>query len=239
MMSRVGRDGAQTNRRVLDAVGRIVAERGVEGIRIREIAAEAGLSPGSVLYHYPDHSQLLYAVHVDTVRRYLDGRAMAAATGAVGAGTGASAGAGVGAGTRAGAEANLGAGAGTDAAQRLIAVLRAGVPPWANEHVIRLLYGLHDLARRSQQHADLLTELWRDELALYAEIVRAGVGEGLFMLTGPVDEVAAGLLALEDGLALHRISGNSELSSDRAIAIFAGIAAVQLNCPRITAYAAS
>ena len=65
----MGRDGAQTSRRVLDAVGRIVAARGLEGIRIREIAAEAELSPGSVLYHFPDHSQLLYAVHVDTVRR--------------------------------------------------------------------------------------------------------------------------------------------------------------------------
>lgn len=222
MMSRVGRDGAQTNRRVLDAVGRIVAERGVEGIRIREIAAEAGLSPGSVLYHFPDNSQLLYAVHVDTVRRYLDGRATAA-----------------GAGAGDGGDDDAGAEAGADAAQRLIAVLRAGVPPWANEHIIRLLYGLHDLARRSQEHADLLTELWRDELALYVEIIQAGVAEGLFTLTGPVDDVAAGLLALEDGLALHRISGNAELSSDRAIAVFAGIAAVQLNCPRIAEYAAT
>ncbi|MFT4164559.1 MAG: TetR family transcriptional regulator C-terminal domain-containing protein [Microlunatus sp.] len=216
----MGRDGAQTNRRVLDAVGRIVAERGVEGIRIREIAAEAGLSPGSVLYHYPDNSRLLYAVHVDTVRRYLDGRAAAAAaTGDAGAGGGGE--------------------AGVDAAQRLIAVLRAGVPPWANEHIIRLLYGLHDLARRSQEHAELLTELWRDELALYVEIIQAGVAEGLFTVTGPVEDAAAGLLALEDGLALHRISGNTELSGDRAIAIFAGIAAVQLDCPRIAEYASA
>ena len=264
----MGRDGAQTSRRVLDAVGRIVAERGLEGIRIREIAAEAGLSPGSVLYHYPDHSQLLYAVHVDTVRRYLDGRAAAAGhagvdSGAdVRAGAGVEARAGVGVEARAGAGVEAGAGvgveaggetgaagaevaagaggeAGIDAAQRLMAMLRAGVPPWANEHVIRLLYGLHDLARRSQEHADLLTELWRDELALYVELIRAGVAEGIFTPAGPLNEVAAGLLALEDGLALHRISNNTELSSDRAITTFAGIAAVLLNCPRILKYAAA
>ena len=208
----MGRDGAQTSRRVLDAVGRIVAARGLEGIRIREIAAEAELSPGSVLYHFPDHSQLLYAVHVDTVRRYVEGRAAAAAV------------------TDANADA--------DAAQRLIAVMRAGVPPWANEHVIRLLYGLHDLARRSQEHADLLTELWRDEQALYVEIIRAGMADGIFAVDGTPEEVAAGLLALEDGLVLHRISNNSEISSDRAVAVFAGIAAEQLGCPRLAGYAA-
>ncbi|BAK34833.1 putative TetR family transcriptional regulator [Microlunatus phosphovorus NM-1] len=206
----MGRDGAQTSRRVLDAVGRIVAARGLEGIRIREIAAEAELSPGSVLYHFPDHSQLLYAVHVDTVRRYVEGRAAAAAV----------------------------TDATTDAAQRLLAVMRAGVPPWANEHVIRLLYGLHDLARRSQEHADLLTELWRDEQALYVEIIRAGMADGIFAVDGTPEEVAAGLLALEDGLVLHRISNNSEISSDRAVAVFAGIAAEQLSCPRLAEYAA-
>lgn len=207
----MGRDGAQTSRRVLDAVGRIVATRGLEGIRIREIAVEAELSPGSVLYHFPDHSQLLYAVHVDTVRRYLEGRAAAAAA------TDATA----------------------DAAQRLLAVMRAGVPPWANEHVIRLLYGLHDLARRSQEHADLLTELWRDEQALYVEIIRAGVQDGLFAVRESPEDVAAGLLALEDGLVLHRISNNAEISSDRAVAVFAGIAAEQLGCPRLAEYAAT
>ncbi len=208
----MGRDGAQTSRRVLDAVGPLVAARGLEGIRIRESAAEAELSPGAVLYHFPDHSQLLYAVHVDTVRRYVEGRAAAAAV------------------TDADADA--------DAAQRLIAVMRAGVPPWANEHVIRLLYGLHDLARRSQEHADLLTELWRDEQALYVEIIRAGMADGIFAVDGTPEEVAAGLLALEDGLVLHRISNNSEISSDRAVAVFAGIAAEQLGCPRLAGYAA-
>lgn len=183
--------------------------RGLEGIRIREIAAEANLSPGSVLYHFPDHSQLLYAVHVDTVHRYLEGRDAAAAV----------------------TDANA------DAAQRLIAVMRAGVPPWANEHVIRLLYGMHDLARRSQEHADLLTGLWRDERALYVEIIRAGVADGLFAVDGAPEEVAAGLLALEDGLVLHRISNNAEITSDRAVAVFAGIAAEQLHCPRIVEYA--
>lgn len=188
---------------MLDAVGRIVTASGIEGIRVREIAAEAGLSPGAVLYHFPVHGELLYAVHVDTVRRYVEGRTAAAET------------------------------PGADPVQRLLAVLCAGVPPCANEHVIRLLYEMHGLARRSDRHAELLTELWRDERSLYADVIRTGVEAGVFETAGAPEEVAAGLLALEDGLVLHLVSHNRELGSDRVVAIYAGIAAQQLNCPRI------
>lgn len=203
----MGRDGSSSRRNVLEAAGRIVADRGLEGIRIREIAAEAELSPGAVLYHFPDHSELLYAVHVDTVRRYVEGRVGAAATEAVGGPA--------------------------DPIERLLAVLRAGVPPWANEHVIRLLYEMHGLARRSPRHAELLTRLWQDEQALYADIIADGLRQGVFAVDGSVADVAAGLLALEDGLVLHRISNNHEMPSDRVVAIFAGVAAEQLNCPGI------
>lgn len=188
---------------MLDAVGRIVTASGIEGIRVREIAAEAGLSPGAVLYHFPVHGDLLYAVHADTVRRYVEGRTAAADI------------------------------PGADPIRRLLAVLCAGVPPWANEHVIRLLYEMHGLARRSDRHALLLTELWRDEQRLYAEVIRSGVEAGVFELTGAPEQVAAGLLALEDGLVLHLVSHNQELASERVIALYAGLAAQQLNCPGI------
>ncbi len=202
----MGRDGSSSRRNVLEAAGRIVADRGLEGIRIREIAAEAELSPGAVLYHFPDHSELLYAVHVDTVRRYVEGR-VGAASGPV------------------------------DPIERLLAVLRAGLPPWANEHVIRLLYEMHGLARRSPRHADLLTELWQDEQTLYADIIADGVAQGVFAVDATVADVAAGLLALEDGLVLHRISNNRRMPSDRVVAVFAGVAAERLHCARIVSAA--
>lgn len=205
--SLMGRDGSSTRRNVLDAVGRIVTARGIEGIRIREIAAEAELSPGAVLYHFPDHAELLHAVHADTVRRYVEGRIGAARA------------------------------PDSDPVGRLLAVLRAGVPPWANEHVIRLLYEMHGLARRSPRHADLLTELWQDEQTLYADIIADGVAQGVFAVDATVADVAAGLLALEDGLVLHRISNNTQMPSERVVAVFARVAAEQLRCPGIVAAA--
>ena len=188
---------------MLDAVGRIVAQRGIEGIRVRQIAALADLSPGAVLYHFPNNSDLLFAVHEDTVRRYVTGRTEAA-------------------------------GSSERPVERLLSVMRAGVPPWANEHVIRLLYEMHGLARRSAPHAELLSELWRQEHALYVEIVDDGVSAGVFNPREPVADLATHLLALEDGLVLHLVGHNSALDSQLVLDKLAGFAALQLDCAAVS-----
>lgn len=193
---------------MVEAVGRIVVEQGLEGIRIRQIAAEAGLSTGAVLYHFPKQDDLLFAVHQDVVQQYLSGR-----QGAISA------------------EA--------DAATQLLDVMTAGVPPWADEKVIRLLYALHGLALRSTPHSELLSELWASEHALYADIVRTGVRHGLYSLAQEPEDVATQLLALEDGLALHYTSRNSLFSPSYILNSFASAAAAILGCPMLVDYAAS
>jgi AcrR family transcriptional regulator len=65
---------------ILDAAGRAIARRGYGGVRIKDVADEAGLSPQSVLYYYPDVSELLVeAIHYATMR-YVEGRRQAADT---------------------------------------------------------------------------------------------------------------------------------------------------------------
>lgn len=191
---------------MLDAVGRIVAQRGIEGIRVRQIAAEAELSPGAVLYHFPKNSDLLMAVHDDTVRRYIEARTIAAESS-------------------------------DEPAERLLAVMRAGIPPWANEHTIRLLYEMHGLARRSKTHAELLSDLWLKEHALYVDIINTGVGRGIFQPFEPVEGLASHLLALEDGLVLHLIGHNDAFSSQSVIERLAGFAALALDHPNIAVMA--
>ncbi|WP_405480212.1 TetR/AcrR family transcriptional regulator [Streptomyces sp. NBC_00009] len=86
MGNKPGRPKNQTARReaLVDAAGRAIAERGLEGLRIKDIAAEAGMSAGSVLYYYPEMGELVLEVHRGAVERYLTAR-QGAVDGATGA----------------------------------------------------------------------------------------------------------------------------------------------------------
>ncbi|MFJ9178113.1 TetR/AcrR family transcriptional regulator [Streptomyces sp. NPDC102360] len=75
-MGKPGRPKNQTARRsaLVDAAGRAITERGLEGLRIKDIAAEAGMSAGSVLYYYPELDELVLEVHRGAVERFLAAR---------------------------------------------------------------------------------------------------------------------------------------------------------------------
>lgn len=197
-----------SRRNLVQATGRVIIDKGLQGIRVREIAAHAGMSPGSVLYHYPQHEDLMLAVHQFAVDEYVEFRE-SAQSGVV------------------------------DPIVRLTRVVEAGVPPYAPQTTIRLLYEMHGLARQSEAHARLLTSLWHREHALYTEILGAGVDSGDFDSRLPVADTAAALLALEDGLALHVVSSNEALDADRAIELFLRHAADHLRCPRLAQWSPS
>ncbi|RFS82714.1 TetR family transcriptional regulator [Actinomadura spongiicola] len=52
------------------AARRAVLDRGVLDLRLRDVAAEAGLSPGSVLYYFPTLTDLLREVQREAVDRF-------------------------------------------------------------------------------------------------------------------------------------------------------------------------
>jgi AcrR family transcriptional regulator len=160
------------------------------------------MSPGLVLYHYPEHVDLMLAVHEEVVGQYFDIR-KAAQEGV------------------------------DDPKERLTRVIMAGVPPYAPDETVRLLYEMHGLARQSPRHAQLMSDLWKREVELYTEIIDSGVSTGDFTFDMTTADVAAILLGLEDGLALHLTSNNSELSAATAVSLFLGVAAVQLGCPTL------
>jgi len=55
----------------------VLLERGAVGLRVKDVAQRAGLSPSSVLYYYPDLDDLLLDVSRDAMKRYAERRAEA------------------------------------------------------------------------------------------------------------------------------------------------------------------
>ncbi|MEV6343083.1 TetR/AcrR family transcriptional regulator [Actinoplanes sp. NPDC051851] len=55
---------------IVAAAQRAIVARGLAGLRIKDVAQEAGLSPGAVSYYYRDFEDLLADVHQDAVDRF-------------------------------------------------------------------------------------------------------------------------------------------------------------------------
>jgi DNA-binding transcriptional regulator YbjK len=56
------------------AASQAIVDTGVAGLRIRDVAAQAGLSAGLVTYYYPSLDELVLDVHADAVRRFYSAR---------------------------------------------------------------------------------------------------------------------------------------------------------------------
>jgi len=76
----MGRPKEQRRRRreLVAAAGRAIVARGMAGLRVRDVAQEAGLSAGLVSYYYRDLDDLVLEVHQDAVDRFYWTRARAA-----------------------------------------------------------------------------------------------------------------------------------------------------------------
>lgn len=66
----VGDRSTLSQEKLLAAVRQVISEHGIEGIRVRRVAAAAGVSPPLVLYHYPDQATMMLRVHQDLVSDY-------------------------------------------------------------------------------------------------------------------------------------------------------------------------
>ena len=66
----------QTSRReqLARASRHVLLERGAVGVRVKDIAARAGIAPSSVLYYYPRLDDLIMEVSRDAIDRYTERR---------------------------------------------------------------------------------------------------------------------------------------------------------------------
>ena len=63
----VGADGAATRQRIMLTAMKHVAERGYARATLKDIAAEAGITAGTVFYYFPTKSELVTSAYVEIV----------------------------------------------------------------------------------------------------------------------------------------------------------------------------
>jgi len=68
------KDQAARRRQLTQAARRAIAARGVEGVRVKDVAAEAGLSSQAVLYYYPALDDLIEEAIQRALERFAERR---------------------------------------------------------------------------------------------------------------------------------------------------------------------
>src|SRR6187397_775817 len=71
------KDQAGRRAQLASAARQVLLERGAVGVRVKDIAEQAGLAPSSVLYYYPNLDDLLLDVSRSAMERYAERRAEA------------------------------------------------------------------------------------------------------------------------------------------------------------------
>lgn len=90
---------------------------------------------------------------------------------------------------------------------KLAQVIRSGIPVSSEDIDFQVLNELHTQAYRDPFHAQLMAEMYRLEVSLYAAVLAEGVETGDFTMALPVETAASNLVALEDAYGLHFMGG--------------------------------
>jgi AcrR family transcriptional regulator len=103
-----------------------------------------------------------------------------------------------------------------DPVAQLRLAVRLGVPTGPDDDESRLLYELDALTGTSPAFASLTTSYFDRQASLYESILAAGVATGRFEPAAPIDVVARGIVALEDGLGLQVVIGHPSIDNAEA-----------------------
>jgi AcrR family transcriptional regulator len=186
---------------ILDAAARVITERGLAETRISDIAEQAGVSPGLILYYFDSKDRLLaealtFANDQFYLRTSRETRRMATAR---------------------------------DRLRRLVELSVPGLLPeygrldeWALwiEVWVRALRDA-DMAK----DREILDERWRAQLA---DIIRSGVSAGEFSSDTDADELALRIASLIDGLAIQVVLNDSTVTPERMFRTCMEVAAHEL-----------
>jgi len=186
-------DGEKAQR-IVEAMRRSVALRGVAGSTFDHVAREAGVSRGLLHYYFATKERLL----AEVCRRDCSMRMDALDAQLAGASTS------------------------QEVFDRLVASLREAVD--GEPEFLPLIFELFTLGRRNEElnvEFGALVQRTRDHLAA---LLSAKEGEGVLHLAAPAEAVADVLMALADGLAMRMLAEPSRDWSATLDAAVAGVA---------------
>ena len=172
---------------ILDAAARVITDRGLAETRISDIAQEAGVSPGLILYYFDSKDRLLaealtYANDQFYLRMSREIRRLGSAR---------------------------------DRLSRLVDLSVPGyLPEYGRLDEWALWIEVWVRALRDEEMAkdrEVLDQRWRSQIA---DIVRGGQTSGEFTSTEDADELALRLGSLIDGLAIQVIMNDPQVGAE-------------------------
>ena len=183
-----GKQGKDRHQEILDAAARGITERGLAETRISDIAEEAGVSPGLILYYFDSKDRLLaealtFANDQFYLRTSREIRRIPSAR---------------------------------DQLRRLVDLAVPGyLPEFDRLDEWALWIEVWVRALRDAEMAkdrEVLDQRWRSQLA---DLIREGQSSGEFTSGEDAGELALRLATLIDGLAIQVIMNDSEVSPER------------------------
>ena len=193
--------GKDRHQEILDAAARVITGRGLAETRISDIAEQAGVSPGLILYYFESKDRLLsealtFANDQFYLRTSREIRRMPSAI---------------------------------DQFRRLVDLSVPGfLPEYGRLDEWALWIEVWVRALRDQDMAkdrEALDERWRSQIS---EIVRAGKSSGEFASAADVDDLALRLACLIDGLAIQVVMNDSKVTPERMHRTVMEVAATEL-----------
>lgn len=184
----MARPRRQTERRhqLVSAAQRVIAEHGLGGVQLIDIAKAAGLTSGAVLYYYPDIDDLVLEAIQRSIQRFQDDRATMIEH------------------------------LEDDPAIRLVRMVEAGLPTSGDEVEVRLFCQMGGTAGSNSLAATLLTALYDRQVGLYQVVLEQGIARGVFTAQGSTLPIARNIVALEDAYGYRIVAGHGVIDTDVA-----------------------
>jgi len=193
--------GRDRHQEILDAAARVITERGLAETRISDIADQAGVSPGLILYYFDSKDRLLsealtYANDQFYLRMSREIRRIDSAR---------------------------------EQLRHLVDLSVPGyLPEYGRLDEWALWIEVWVRALRDPEMAkdrEILDQRWRGQIA---DIVRGGQASGEFVSTLPAEELALRIASVIDGLAIQVIMNDSQVSAEHMHATCMEVASREL-----------